>query len=204
MNASEQEPLKDTEPSMEEAMESLTVIKDATEQVRKAIASTHTSPLLILWGFIWVTQFTLSYFYLALVYQIFMYLNVVGIVGTIWICRTGAAKALIKSPASQKIGWRIFWFWAMLFVYASVWLNMLAPHSSLQLNAFLCTAVMFAYIIMGLWFAGYYMVWLGLAITCTTLIGFYLIPHSFYCLWMAPMAGGVMLVTGLYIRFRWK
>jgi hypothetical protein len=204
MNASEEKPLKDAEPSMEEAMESLAVIKDATEQVRKAIASTYTSPILILWGLMWVIQFTLSYFYLVWVYQIFMYFNVIGIVGTIWICRRGTAKALIKIPASKKMGWRIFWFWALLFAYSFVWLNIMSPYSGLQMNAFLCTAVMFAYIIMGLWFAGYYMVWLGLAITCTTLIGFYLIPHSFYCLWMALMAGGVMLITGLYIRFRWK
>jgi hypothetical protein len=61
---------------------------------------------------------------------------------------------------------------------------------------------MFAYIVIGLWFAAYFMVWLGLAVTAATLTGFFLFTQ-YYCLWMAVTAGGLLLGTGLYLRIRW-
>ncbi|MHC4527109.1 MAG: hypothetical protein ACYS29_04455, partial [Planctomycetota bacterium] len=84
------------------------------------------------------------------------------------------------------------------------WLSFLRPFNGLQMNAFLCTAIMFAYVVTGLWYGSYHMVWLGLAVTCSTLIGFYLIPPKYYCLWMAPMAGGALFGAGLYFRLRWR
>lgn len=53
----------------------------------------------------------------------------------------------------------------------------------MQLNAVFSTVAMFGYIVIGLWFSSYFMVWLGLAVTATTLIGFYFLPY-YYCLWM--------------------
>jgi TM2 domain-containing membrane protein YozV len=47
------------------------------------------------------------------------------------------------------------------------------------------------------------MFWLGIIVTGITLTGFYLIPWSYYCLWMAAMVGGAFLVTGIYVRLRW-
>jgi hypothetical protein len=109
-----------------------------------------------------------------------------------------------KIPTAEKIGWRIFLFWTLLFVYMFIWLSLLRPHHGIQLNAFMITTIMFAYVVTGLWFKCYYMLWLGIAVTCTTLLGFYLIPPGYYCLWMAVTAGGAIMGTGLYMRLFWK
>jgi hypothetical protein len=181
----------------------LAIVDDVIAQTRKAIASTYANPLLILWGVIWVAAFTATHFYLNYAYYIFTTLNVVGAIGTFIIIRIFHTRPPVRGPISRKEGWRLFWFWILLFAYVFIWLAILAPFNGRQLNAVLATASMFAYIVMGLWFCSYFMVWLGLAVTATTLIGFYLIPH-YYCLWMAFTGGCAFLCTGLYIRFRWR
>ena len=191
--------------SNEEARNSLDQIQAVASRTRKTIAASYASPLLILWGLICITAYLGTHFFLAWAWHIWMGLDAIGIIGTFLICwqqfRSGNPT---KVPASEKIGCRIFWFWTLLGVYILIWLNLLAPVNGLQMNAFIVAAVMFAYIVIGLWFACYFMVWLGLAVTCTTLLGFYVIGPNYYCLWMAATAGGALLGTGLYIRFRWR
>jgi hypothetical protein len=190
-------------PNSENAYESLAIIDDVMAQTRKAIASTYANPLLILWGIIWVAAFTATHFYLNYAHYIFTALDIVGGIGTFIIIRIFHTRSPVRGPISRKEGWRLFWFWVLLFAYVSIWLVILAPFNGRQLNAVFPTAVMFAYIVMGLWFGSYFMVWLGLAVTATTLTGFYFVPH-YYCLWMAFTGGGAILCAGLYIRFRWR
>lgn len=191
--------------SNENAQESLTAIKDIMTQTNKSIAAAYTSPFLILWGLICITAYVGTHFFLELVWYIWLVLGGLGVIATFVISWWQFHYSLpTKSPSSKKIGWRIFGFWSLLYVYIFLWLLLLTPFSGLQLNAFIVTAIMFAYVVQGLWFTEYFMIWLGLAVTLTTFSGVYLIPHSYYCLWMALTAGGGVLGTGLYIRFRWR
>jgi len=179
------------------------MVDDVMAQTRKAIASTYANPLLILWGIIWIAAFTATHFFLNYAFYIFITLDIVGCIGTFIIIRIFHYRYPVRRWISRKGDWRLFWFWILLFTYVFIWLAILAPFNGLQLNAVFSTAVMFAYIVMGLWFSSYFMVWLGLAVTATTLIGFYLLPY-YYCLWMAFTGGSAILCTGLYIRFWWR
>lgn len=191
--------------SREDAQDSLEQIEAVASRTRKTIISRYDSGILILWGAVWFIAFIGTHFFLLWVWHMWTILGTVGIVGTILICwRQSRLAKPTKISADKKLGWRFFWFWTFLFAYMFIWLNILAPFNGRQMNAFMCTAIMFAYVTMGLWSRSYYILWLGLAVTCTTLVGFYLIPPSYYCLWMAPMAGGALLGTGLYIRLRWR
>jgi len=191
--------------SREQAKDSLEQIDAISARTRRAIASSCDSALLIIWGLIWIAAFIGTHFFLAWVWFIWLGLCAIGAAATFLVVRRQFRQANpIRMPADKRIGQRIFWFWALLFVYAFVWLSILKPHHGIQVNAFLCTAIMFAYVVIGIWSETRYMLWLGLAVTGTTLIGFYLIPPSYYCLWMAPTAGGALLGTGLYIRLRWR
>ncbi|MFZ0034045.1 MAG: hypothetical protein WAK60_03525 [Sedimentisphaerales bacterium] len=190
-------------PNSENVQESLAMVDDVMVQTRKAIASTYANPLLILWGIIWVAAFTATHFYLNYAGYIFTALDIVGCIGTfiiLWIFHT---KPSVRTQGAQKKDWHLLWFWLLLFTYVFIWLEILAPFNGLQLNAVFSTAAMFAYTVIGLRFNSYFMVWLGLAVTATTLIGFYFLQH-YYCLWMAFTGGGAILCTGLYIRFRWR
>jgi hypothetical protein len=98
---------------------------------------------------------------------------------------------------------RVGAMWWLLFLYVSIWLSLFSPFNGMQMNAFIVTATMFAYIIMGLWFKENYLIGTALFVTAMTLIGFFLLPH-YYCLWMAFMAGGAIFVIGLYTKLCWK
>jgi len=189
--------------SQEDAHEALSAVKNVMVQTRKAIASSYASDLLIMWGLLWIGAFIASHFYLAYAFYIFISMSVVGGLGTAVIYQVFRSKASLNDTSFQKVGWRMFLFWIFLFGYLIIWLCLLAPFSGLQCNAFICTAIMFAYIVIGLWFGSYFMVLLGLAVTAATLVGFYLLT-PYYCLWMASMGGGALLGTGLYIRLRWR
>jgi len=189
--------------SKEEARNSLDQIQAMATRTRQTIAAIYDSGLLIMWGLIWFTAFVLTHFFLAWVWLIWIGLCGIGSIVTLGVgWRQLRLANPIKTPAAEKIGWRVFWFWSLLFVYMFIWLSILRPLHGIQLNAFMCTTIMFAYVVTGLWFKSYYMLWLGLLLTCITMVGFYLIAPSYYCLWMAPTGGAAFLATGLYIRFR--
>jgi len=191
--------------SEKEAQDSLDQIQAVSTRTRQTIAAGYDSVLLIMWGLIGILGYLGTHFFLAWVWPIWMGLSGIGCIATFVISWKQFRTANpIKVPAAEKIGWRIFLFWTLLFVYMFIWLSILRPRHGIQLNAFMCTTIMFAYVVTGLWFKCYYMLWLGVAVTCTTLVGYYLIPINYYCLWMASTGGGAIFGTGLYIRIFWK
>ena len=191
--------------SKQEAQDSLDQIQTVVNHTRKTIAASYDSSLLMMWGLIWILGFLGTHFFFRWVWPIWVGLSGTGCIATLVFSWSQYRSANpIKTPTAEKIGWRIFWFWSLLFVYIFIWLSILKPRHGIHINAFMCTAIMFAYIVTGLWFKCYYMVWLGIAVTCTTLVGFYLIPTGYYCLWMASTGGGAIFGTGLYIRLYWK
>ena len=189
--------------SQEEARASLSTVRDVMNHTHRAIASAYANPLLILWGVLWIVAFTSTHFYLAYAFYIFMTMAAAGGVGTAVICWIFRSKAPIQETTGPKLGRRVAIFWLLLCVYMTIWLFLLAPFSGLQCNAFICTASMFAYIVMGLWFDNRFMIVLGLALTAATLAGFYIL-RDIYGLWMAIVGGGTIFGTGLYIRSKWR
>jgi len=193
------------EITKEQAQDSLEQIHTVVNRTHRAIAADYVSPLLILWGFIFIAAYLGTHFFPARAFHIWMALDAIGLIGTFLICwqQFRSASPIKVSPA-DKIGWRMFWLWTLLFTYIFIWLNILAPVKAVQMNAFIVTAIMFASVVNGLWLRNSFMVWFGLAVTAITLFGFHSVPRSYYCLWMAVMAGGAFLASGLYLRVRWR
>jgi len=191
--------------SKDDAAASLGEVAVVTVQSRRALVASYASGLLILWGGVWVTAFLGTHFFLEQAWVIWPVLNLVGIAGTYVICQRQLEGAeATRILAAKKIGQRLFWFWAAWYVYVGVWLSIFADYSGLQMNAFICTACMFAYIVIGFWFECYFLVGLALAVTGLTLIACHSLPDGWYNLWMALTGGGAILGTGLYIRIFWK
>jgi len=188
--------------SEDNARELLAKVKEVMGQTHRSIASAYSNPLLTLWGVLWIIAFTAAYFYPDHDFHIFMAMVAAGGVGTAVIRQVFRSKIPIQDTSS-RIGWRIALLWILLYIYVVIWLFLLAPFNSLQCNAVISTAAMFAFAVIGLWFESYFMVLLGLAVTVATLAGFYLLT-DYYHLWMAVTGGGAMLGTGLYIRLRWR
>ncbi len=191
--------------SDEEAAESLASVKDTAAKTRRAVVSAYESPFLIIWGLVWVLGFLGTHLFLEWVNWIWGLLSAIGVAATIVICwRLFHLAPATRSCGGRRLGLRTSLFWPVFFLYAFVWLNILQPHSGIQLNAFLCTAIMFAYVAIGLWFDSWLMVFLGLGVTVLTLVGFFVIPLAYYSLWMAIAAGGPLLATGICVRIRWR
>jgi len=202
--------------SKQEARDSLDQIQAAVSQTRKRIAAGSTAPLLILWGAIWFVAylgtylsylFNFEFYCLRLTHRVsigihfaglcWMVLVLIGVAAS-WII--GVRRAPVKSPHNRRWGF----CWLILFVYAGVWLALLWPWNEYQINAFLASIPMFAYVVMGLW-ADRVLLWLGIAVTLLIIVGFFLFHFQpAFWLWMAILGGGALAGTGLYIRKAWR
>ena len=197
------------------AQELLYESQDVILQTRKAAASTYASPLLVLWGLLWFIAYLASYLYINYAFRIFMFMALAGGVGTALLFKMLKPESSMKDPTEDtsdeldegtpcsRMGLRIAALWFFLFIYVIIWLFLFEPFSGLQCNALVGTAVMFAYIVMGLWFESYFIVGLGLLVTAVSLISFYFLP-VYYSLCLAFVGVGAIFGTGLYIKLRWE
>jgi len=190
----------------QQASEILGQIQRVQEAARKSFASSHASSILMLWGCVWFFAFLSCYYFPHYHGWIWLSGNIIGIVGMALIFMLGKKTVRAKNIVSKKLGWRIFWFWFLLFIYGDVFLTLLWTERGFkgsQIAAFVCALVMFAYVVMGLLMDIKFMLWLGLVVTALIVIG-YLFVHGLFDLWMAPAGGGTLFLTGLYIRLKWK
>jgi hypothetical protein len=189
----------------EDAVQSLAQVEDVMAKTRQSLVSTYAGPFLILWGLIWVVSYLGTHFLPMRADWIWNISSVLGVIGTIFIFwRLFGRGPAVRNSSDKQFIQRTTLFWPLVFAYAFVWLGILKPGHGIELNAFLVTVVMFAYVVMGLWFGSWLMSILGIVITVFTLVGFHLIPHEYYCLYMAITAGGGLLGTGLYMKLRWR
>jgi hypothetical protein len=187
----------------DEARQSLDLIEETVAKTNKRIAASYAGNLLIWWGLIWIAGFTALYLLGPQGGYVFGVLDGLGVVGTILLCRKWPIRGSLRGPGSLQLVRRMMVFWLILVAYAILWVFLLSPMTGMQLGAFLVTAVMLGYAVIGLWTGSLFMLWLGLIVTGLTVFGFYILPGHFN-LWMAPVGGGALLGTGLYIRLRWS
>jgi len=198
--------------SPEDASASLDAIRDTAERTKKMVAYAGADTLFIVWGLIWLVGWTASHFQDEwtgsapwIVAALWLVLVATGTTITIIVCRRPA----VRSPVDK----RIFWFCLFLLLYAGLWMGLLFPFIKVRgveestmfwthLWAIVATVPLFAYVVMGLWLE-HFMIWIGLAVTATTVAGLFLLQPVFG-LWMAATGGGTLLATGLLIRNRWR
>ncbi len=197
----------------EDARASLAEVSRIVTQTRQTIAWSCTTPLLILWGVIWVIGFSANHFFPASALQSWLGLDGIGLGGSFLLAGPFRQRAI--TGLSLGLG-RIRLAWLALLGYGVLWAALLAPweqsHSvtwaadapviGRKLAAFSASVCMFGYVLMGLWL-GRFFLWLGLLVTATTLAGYYFVADYFY-LWMAFTGGGSLIVAGVFIRKFWR
>ncbi len=169
------------------------------DHTRRAVANSGAGPILIIWGAVWLVGYLATHFlkdieHKWMIYWVWWPLVATGMYGS-W--RIGS-----RIPFRSLFGKRIGIFWFALFIYSDVWLVLLYPWNWVQMNAFVATLVMFAYVVLGLLF-GIYLLWLGIGVILLILLGYFLLQPWFF-IWMAVMAGGTLMGTGIYIERKWK
>lgn len=150
-----------------------------------------------IWGVFW-----------AVVPLVFHFAPTIGTRYT-WAFALGGAlaSALVgifveRSRIRMPLNARFSAFMAALIVFAAILFILLGSSNPKAIYAYFCTVAMFGYIAAGLWF-DVYLVWLGLAATALTLIGFYALG-SWFWIWMSVAGGGTLIGTGFYVRYFWK
>jgi hypothetical protein len=186
--------------SPSEAEEALAAIDAVMQKTRKSIASSGAYKFLILWGIIWMVGFLSNHFLPEdTASKIWIGLDIAGLVlsGVI-----GARlNRNVRSASATTTGKRIGWFWLLLFLYCSAVIGVAWPVDTKQLAMFIILIVSIGWMAMGL-LLSFASIWWGLALTVTSLIGYFLLPDFFY-LWMAFLGGGGMIALGFTIRKRW-
>lgn len=186
----------------EQARTSLHEINAAGCKLRRAVVAAHASGHLMLWGLVWIGAFVASGIWPAKTGTAWLVGNLIGAFGSTAIGITTGRKGTVSDHAGQE-GWRFFALWASMFVFAGVWIWLLRPSGNDQLAAFICTVVMFLYVVMGLWFEARFLSVLGFAVAALTVVGYAFLPN-YFSYWMAATGGGSLFATGLYIQRAWK
>lgn len=189
--------------SNENAAESLKIVREVAAQTRKAVAASYAAPFLIMWGVIWILGFGTVHLFGAWGGYFFIALDVLGVGMMIWMIRRWKKSAPTRLSKDDDTGWRVFWLWAALAVFVTFWVVLLWPLTGIQICVFACTAGMYVWVMMGLWFKSNFMIWLGLLLAALTVLGYYVFT-SFFNLWMGVTGGGALMTTGLYFKIRWR
>jgi hypothetical protein len=180
----------------DEAQESLVTIQQVMAQTRRAVASSGAY-VMIIWGVVWFFGFLASQLiHSILVGWIWLILDVLGSLAT-WIVGRKMGRRVRTS-----FGSRLGLFWLALIFYTALWIWIAWPLDPMRTMLLSITALMFGYVVMGLWL-GTAVAWVGLAVTALALLGFYLLP-AYFALWMALLGGGTMIGSGLYMSRFWR
>ncbi len=196
----------------EVAQASLAEVDEVVSRTRKAVAGRGTDLILMVWGGVWIVCYVATH--LLVVNRTIDWIGpvwwigvAIGIAGMFVILGLTKRHAPVRSEHGKRIGRRVFWSWFALFVFADAWLVLLWPWSPLQMNAFLVTVIMFAYVMIGLWMSSRFFLVLGLGVAAAAVAGYLLTMagvFKYYNLWMAAAGGGALFASGLYIRRAWK
>jgi hypothetical protein len=186
-----------------EAQVALREIEQAMAQARRAIAAGTAAPLLMLWGAIWGAAFGLNYAWPAHETAVWSVADGIGLFCTLAVCWQSMRRGEVHSERTRRLEARFLWFAILLTAYGFLWGSLLKLQDDRQISAFIVMLVMFGYVVLGLWVESVFMLGLGLIVTALTLAGYLLFTETFN-LWMALAGGGALLVSGLYMRLKWR
>ena len=184
------------------AKETLEMIQQTKKKTKKSLAS-YCSPWLLLWGVLWVVAYTTCHFYGDHASLIFKSMGIIGTIGSCILVWRDKINGPVKTDSKNSTNKKILWVWFALFVYVFIWIAIMSPLSSLQINVLFLTAVMLAYIIIGIFFEMPLLAIIGILMTGLTLLAYYVFP-AYYCLTIAIFGGGTLFGTGIYIRLKWR
>jgi hypothetical protein len=180
--------------SKDDAARALGEIDQARGRLHETIAYQHASPYLILWGLVWLVADALNQFAPSFGYA-WPICVVVGIIASFAVGAVVRPKGL---PGQAGAGWRQAATWiAVMCMVVSLFL-VVPVTSEREVHSVFGLVFGFIYVVIGVW-AGWRLAALGLALVALTLVGFYAV-HGWYPLFMGVVAGGALILGGLWLR----
>lgn len=189
-----------------EAQELLRETDSVAKEMRAKRAYGVVGPILVAWGAVWIVCFGITHFVPTISGTAWLVGDAFGIAASIYVGHRKARCGEVQSEASKQLGWRLFWFWLFLFIYADIWLAVLRPSRGEDIGLFIVTLVMFAYVVMGLWLGMRFLLWLGLLGTLLAVAGyvFSMAVPGYLDLWLGLTSGTALFGSGIYLTLRWR
>ncbi|PWT71793.1 MAG: hypothetical protein C5B60_10440 [Chloroflexi bacterium] len=204
--------------SPEEAQAALTSVQQVQDRTRRTVSWGATYE--VMWGAIWVIGFLISQFVPVTSESILAW-----VWGGLWLVGSGLSISLgIYSSRQQPVrrtsgSWfespqvRFGLFFFALGIYSGVLFALFVPvllHAQVsplrygeQISLWWVVTIMFGYAVIGLWFRLGQLVGVGVAVTASALLAYYLVPDYYYLI-MAFLGGGTLMVHGLIWLHPWR
>ncbi len=180
--------------SPEDARQALDTIATTAQRSTTLYGYQRASPYFFLWGVVWVLGYGLSDLWPAQAGWLWMALDAVGMGMSIRIARADRARR----GAGTAMAWRIAGLGFSLCVFFAATFVVMAPLSGKQISTFITLTVALAYVLVGLW-AGLRWTVAGVAVAALALFAYFYVPVYFNT-WMGLVGGGVLVLTGYWLR----
>ena len=187
-----------------QASEALQDVDAVGKSVQAKLAYAGVGPILMVWGLVCATCFVITHVAVEVAGWAWLVGNACGIAGTVYLGWVRPARGPVLSASAKEFGRRLGVFWLAVFAYIPIWLTLLTPWRGEQMGAFITTAIMFAYVVLGLWLRMPFFVGLGVLVAALTFGGYFVFYPEWMNLWLAGTGGGALLAAGAYLTWRWR
>ena len=176
----------------ESAASSLSDIARTENRTRELVRYAYAATYQLIWGVLVAIGYLAHWAHPATARISWLVVLAAGILGGI-VFRALRARASGR-PADYR------WVWGQLAVVAfgTLWTGLFIHAAPRQMVVLWPTFFMFWMVVFGIFFGRFYVV-LGLAVTALTAIG-YVWAGDWLLPWMAVVAGGALIASGLYLR----
>jgi len=183
--------------SKDDAAQALSEIDQARGRVRSLAAYAQAAPYLVLWGIAWLVADTA----IALSPRAFWVWPAVIAVATLVNVGIAVAQAReVGAGQTRSPHWKALATALICVVFLASLFLVLSPLGGKQIHSVFGLFFGSVYVVMGLWL-GWRLVALGLALAGLTLVAYYALPMGGgYPLFMGVVAGGALIVGGLWLR----
>lgn len=176
--------------TQQDAAHALRLADEAGRRSRMLRGYQSAAPHLIAWGCVYAAAYAFSY---LRPHQ----------AGIAWLVIVPLVMVGDLAIARRDLGSRLDWTaWAVLSATFLVFLvataAIMQPHDIRQMGAFVPLVVACAYVAMGTRLGPRITV-AGIALGGLTLVGYFAL-HPWFMLWMAPVGGGTLVLSGLWLR----
>jgi hypothetical protein len=176
----------------DDAASALSDVARIEQRTRELVRYSFASNYQLLWGVLVVIGYLVQWAHPesgAIIWAVVVAAGILGGVAfRIWRARQAGRPADFR------------WVWGQLavVVFGMVWTGLLTNAVPRQLVALWPTFFMFWMVIFGIFFGRFFVI-LGLLVTALTVVG-YLWSGGYFLPWMAAVAGGGLIASGLYLR----
>jgi len=176
----------------ESAAASLSDVARVEQRTREAVRYSYAASYQLLWGVLVAAGYLAEYFSPRNGWTIWIAVLVLSVGGGIVI------RARRARDSGRPADYRVVWAQLALIAFGILWTELFSDPTTRQINALWPSFFMFAMVLFGI-FVGRFYVILGISVTALTAIG-YLWLGNLYLPWMAVVAGGALIASGLYLR----